>query len=58
MDEQESVDEKLLEQKIAERREFMEKAGKVAVTVPAVALLPSATGRPMPHGWGSPVGDG
>ena len=34
MDEQKSV-----EQKIAERREFLKKAGKVAVVAPAVTLL-------------------
>jgi hypothetical protein len=33
------------EQKIAERREFLKKAGKAAVTVPAVALLLSATDK-------------
>jgi formiminotetrahydrofolate cyclodeaminase len=33
------------EQKIAERREFLKKAGKVAITVPAVALLLSAASK-------------
>jgi len=43
VDEQKSVERKLDEQKIEERREFLKKAGKAAVTVPAVALLLSAT---------------
>jgi len=38
---------KLNEQKIAERREFLKKAGKVAVTVPAVALLLNASSMPQ-----------
>jgi len=46
MDEQKSVERKLDEQKIEERREFLKKAGKVAVTVPAVALLLKATSMP------------
>ena len=51
MDEQKSVEQKLDEQKIEERREFLKKAAKVAVTVPAVALLLSAskaTAQPVP----------
>jgi len=36
---------KLEAQKIEERREFLKKAGKVAVTVPAVTLLLSATNK-------------
>jgi len=46
MDEQKSVEQKLDEQKIAERREFLKKAGKVAITVPAVTLLLSAASKP------------
>jgi hypothetical protein len=46
MDEQKSVEQKLEEQKIAERREFLKTAGKVAVTVPAVALLLNAAAKP------------
>jgi hypothetical protein len=43
MDEHKSVEQKSEAQKIAERREFLKKAGKIAVTAPAVALLLSAT---------------
>ena len=46
MDEQKSVEQKIDEQKIAERREFLKKAGKAAITVPAVALLLNATNVP------------
>jgi len=37
---------KLDEQRIEERREFLKKAGKVAITVPAVALLLKASSMP------------
>jgi len=38
------MDEKKLdEQRIEERREFLKRAGKAAITVPAVALLLSAS---------------
>jgi len=40
------MNDKLDEQKIEERREFLKKAGKVAITVPAVALLLKATSMP------------
>jgi len=43
MDEEKSVEQKLERQKIAERRKFLKKAGKTAISVPAVALLLSAT---------------
>ena len=39
-----TMDEKKLdEQRIEERREFLKRAGKAAITVPAVALLLSAS---------------
>jgi len=46
MDEQKSVEQKLDEQRIEQRREFLKKAGKAAITVPAVALLLNATSMP------------
>ena len=53
---------KLDEQKIKERREFLKKAGKAAVTVPAVALLLSASkvsAQPVPTSLvGDVIGDG
>jgi len=47
MDEQKSVEQKSEEQRIEERREFLRKAGKVAVTVPAVALLLNTASMPQ-----------
>lgn len=40
-----SVNEQLELRKISERREFLKTAGKVAVTVPAVALLLNAASK-------------
>ena len=40
------MSENLDEQKIADRREFLKKAGKAAVLAPAVALLLKATSMP------------
>jgi hypothetical protein len=46
MDEQKSAEQKLDDRRIEERREFLKKAGKAAITAPAVALLLNAASKP------------